>query len=83
VLTPSLLPIYHIANDTFTDTSGAKRTIDGSQGLTLNGTVVANYTLDETNALLLSFGMPFATRTARPDGLARGYVAAMEYRIAF
>jgi len=36
-ITPSVLPIFHLGDDSFTDTNGNITTIDGSQGLTLNG----------------------------------------------
>lgn len=82
-VTPSLLPIYHLANDKFTDGAGTVREIDGSQGLTLNGNVYLDYTLNEKNALQLNLGVPFVVRDARPDGLTRSFVATLEYRIGF
>ncbi len=83
LLTPSLLPIYHLANDKFTDGVGAEREITGSQGLTLNGNVVADYALNQHSTLQLSAGAPFIVRKARPDGLTRHFVVNLEYRIRF
>jgi len=36
VFSPSLLPIYHVAEDKYTDLSNVERNIKGSDGLTLN-----------------------------------------------
>ena len=83
VITPGLLPVYHVANDTYTDADGNTRIIDGSQGLTLNGTLLVYYASGESSGLLLSFGTPFLTRTSRADGLTRSYVVALEYRFGF
>jgi len=83
ILTPSVLAIYHLANDEYTDAEGMKMKIDGSQGLTLNGNLFLGYSINESNMLELSFGMPFITRKARPDGLTREYLLTLEYRFRF
>lgn len=82
-VSPSLLPIYHLKNDKFTDAFDVEREIKGSDGLTLNGNVYLNYKLNTTSALELSFGTPFEVRDVRPDGLTRSFVANLEYKIAF
>lgn len=82
-LTPSLLPIYHVSNDKYTDNSGLEKEIIGSQGLTLNGNLYFDFDLSKTSALQLNFGMPFIARDARPDGLTRSFIANLEYRIVF
>ncbi|GET45009.1 hypothetical protein [Capnocytophaga felis] len=82
-LTPSILPIYHLTNDRFTDISGIKQSIEGSKGLTLNGNIYLDYQINAKNSLQLNAGMPFITRKARPDGLTRHFVANLEYRIRF
>lgn len=82
-VTPSILPIYHLANDKFTDELNVKREIMGSQGLTLNGNVYLDYELDDKNYLQLNVGVPFIVREVRPDGLTRGFIANLEYRIKF
>ncbi|MCA0931775.1 hypothetical protein LCM02_04875 [Lutimonas saemankumensis] len=82
-LTPSLLPIYHLANDKYTDKDGTELEIDGSQGLTLNGNLYLDYYLDEKQALQFNVGSPFIVREVRPDGLTRSFVASLEYRIRF
>ncbi|MCK6606342.1 MAG: hypothetical protein L6Q59_15710 [Ignavibacteriaceae bacterium] len=83
MLTASVLPIYHLANDKYTDAFGAEREITGSQGLTLNMNLFADIMLSATSSVQVSFGMPFVTRDARPDGLTRKFVAGAEYRVRF
>lgn len=83
VFTPSLLPIYHLTEDRFTDELGVEQIIEGSQGLTLNANVYFDYNLDEHNAFQLNIGAPLAVRDARPDGLTRSFVANLEYRMKF
>ena len=83
VFTPSLLPIYHLANDKFTDADGIEREIEGSQGLTLNWNAYFDYPINDRQNLQLSLGAPFIVRDARPDGLTRSFVANLEYKISF
>ena len=82
-ITPSILPIYHLANDRFTDTSGTTQSIVGSKGLTLNGNIYLDYQINIKNSIQFNVGMPFVTRKARPDGLTRHFIASLEYRIRF
>jgi hypothetical protein len=82
-VTPGILPIYHLANDTYTDAFGVENEIAGSQGLTLNGNLFVDYAINSRNALQLNTGMPFMVRKARPDGLTRSFVVNLEYRIKF
>lgn len=82
-LTPGLLPIYHLANDKYTDMNGVELEIEGSQGLTLNWNLYLDYDLDQKQALQFSAGAPFIVRDVRPDGLTRSFVASLEYRFRF
>ncbi len=82
-VTPSLLPIYHLGEDAYTDLLGSKRNIVGSDGLTLNGTIFVEHRFNQSNKLEASFGAPFVTRTVRPDGLTRQYVFTLEYKFLF
>lgn len=82
-ITPSLLPIYHLSNDKFTDQFNIEQEILKSQGLTLNGNVYMDYQIDPKNSLQLSVGAPFVVRESRPDGLTRKFVANIEYRLKF
>ncbi len=82
-LTPSLLPIYHLGNDKYTDAQGVQQEIEGSEGLTLNGNVYIDYKITEKQGLQLSLGSPFVVREVRPDGLTRALVAGLEYRMSF
>lgn len=82
-ITPGLLPIIHLGKDKYTDKQGAERTIDGSQGLTLNGTVHFDYEMNDNHSFQLNAGVPFIVRKQRPDGLTRGFIVALEYRRKF
>lgn len=80
---PSLLGIYHEANDTYVDNSKNRRPIYNSKGLTLNGNVFVDYKLKNGNGFELSLGTPFIVRDQRPDGLTRSFVASLEYQFSF
>jgi hypothetical protein len=82
-ITPSLLTIYHLANDKFTNSLGDEKEIMGSQGLTLNGNVFLDYEINNKNSLQVNVAMPFIVRDSRPDGLTRSFIANLEYRIKF
>jgi hypothetical protein len=81
--TPSLLPIYHLSNDKYTNKEDIEVEIEGSEGLTLNWNLYLDYELNNDQALQLNVGSPFVVRDARPDGLTRSFVANLEYRIKF
>jgi hypothetical protein len=80
---PGILPIYHVGVDEFTDTDGIVKPIEGSQGLTLNGTLYLQYEISRKGIIEVNFGMPFITRETRPDGLTRKYMVGVEYSILF
>ncbi|MDZ4759258.1 MAG: hypothetical protein SGJ10_14115 [Bacteroidota bacterium] len=82
-LTPSLLSIYHLSTDKFTDALGIVNDIKGSEGLTLNGNVYFDYDINKSNLLQLNLGVPFVVRDTRPDGLTRSFIVNLEYRIKF
>ena len=82
-LTPSLLPIYHLANDKFTDETNVQQEIIGSQGLTLNGNLYMDYQINRKNIIQINMGVPFVVRDARPDGLTRSFIVNLEYKINF
>ncbi len=82
-ITPSLLPIYHLANDTYTSITGQEVNIENSKGLTLNFNAYFDYRLNDKNNLQLSLGVPTVVRGARPDGLTRLFIANLEYAIRF
>lgn len=81
-ITPSLLPIYHISEDTYEDGFGNEVDIKGSQGLTLNGNLEAGFSKNR-HSLELGYAMPFIVRDARPDGLTRSMVTYIEYGFRF
>jgi hypothetical protein len=80
---PSLLGIYHLANDSYIDNSKNRVTIKNSTGLTLNGNVFFDYRLKNGNGFEFSLGAPLVIREQRPDGLTRSFVASLEYQFSF
>lgn len=80
---PNVLFIYHLGEDSYENIFGQRQTIENSDGLTINGNLVTNYQLDKQSSLELSLATPFVVREIRPDGLTRGFVASIHYRIAF
>lgn len=80
---PSVLPIYHLGNDQYTDESGKKVDLIGSEGLTLNGNIFLNYKLKPGQLFQLTLAAPFVTRDLRPDGLTRSFVVGLEYVLKF
>ena len=82
-LSPSLLPIYHLANDSFEDVTNQEIEIKGSEGLTLNASLLVQYLINNKNALEFNLGSPLVVRDARPDGLTRSIVLNLEYKFKF
>ena len=82
-MTPGLLPIYHLAEDKFTDIDGVVKSIEGSSGLTLNGTLYFEFMIGDAGFLEMSVGFPFVVREARPDGLTRSFVFGVAYKQSF
>jgi hypothetical protein len=79
-LSIGLLSIYHLGKDTYVNGNISNKPIvlNGSEGLTLNGTVAIHYRLNNKFSLGLSGGMPFVVRDIRPDGLTRKFVVSPE-----
>ncbi|MCU0321038.1 MAG: hypothetical protein MUE72_01405 [Chitinophagaceae bacterium] len=82
-VTPSLLSIYHLGNDTYQNEFGSNVAISNSEGLTINATVFFDMPISKKSALQLNGGIPFVVREARPDGLTRSYVLNLEYQVKF
>jgi hypothetical protein len=82
-LTTSILPIYHITSDKYTNEFNIKNEIKGSEGLTLNGNAFIDYEFNSKNIIQINLGMPFFVRDSRPDGLTRSFIITLEYRIKF
>ncbi len=74
-LKTSLLGIYHLSKDTYIDGNISNKPIEinGSDGITLNGTFAASYKLNPKFSLAISAGLPFVVRDIRPDGLTRSF----------
>ncbi|WP_394759494.1 hypothetical protein [Flavobacterium sp.] len=69
--TYSLLPIYHLKNDQYTNEYNNIVEILDSNGLTLNTNIVTNYKINSKTAFELSTGFPVIARKVRPDGLSQ------------
>lgn len=82
-ITPSLLPIYHLTNDTYNNALEQEIAITGSKGFTVNANAYFDYQLNSTSNLQFSIAMPLTVRDVRPDGLTRSFVANLEYSINF
>jgi hypothetical protein len=82
-VTPSILSIYHLGNDTYQNEMGNIVAIANSRGLTVNATVFVDIPIGKKSALQLNGGIPFVVREARPDGLTRSYVLNLEYQVRF
>jgi hypothetical protein len=80
---PSLLGIYHLGNDSYSDMNKMRMEIEKSSGLTMNGNVFVDYRVTKTSSFELSLGTPFVIRTNRPDGLTRSFVGSVEYKFSF
>ena len=80
-----LLGIYHLGKDTYIDGNISKNPIslNGSDGLTLNGTFAVQYQTGRSFSLGLSGGVPFVVRDIRPDGLTRKFVISPEFVFHF
>ncbi|WP_438966388.1 hypothetical protein [Flavobacterium sp.] len=82
-LSPGFLSIFHLDKDKFTDAANNEQDIEGSDGLTINASGYLNYQLNQKSALEFSLGFPLIVRKVRPDGLTRGLVVNVEYKIKF
>jgi hypothetical protein len=84
-LIPGLLNIYHLAKDKYQETKGDEtfRSIKGSEGLTVNFTLVAAYQITKHLKTSLTFGVPLVVRNVRPDGLTRRFVLGPEISYQF
>ena len=80
-----LLGIYHLGKDSYIDGNISNKPIEivGSDGLTLNGSAAAWYTVNNKFSIGLTGGVPFVVRDVRPDGLTRKFVIAPEFIFHF
>lgn len=80
LLNTGLLGIYHLGKDTYVDGNISNKpiAINGSDGLTLNGTAAIRYKASGSFSIGLSGAVPFVVRKLRPDGLTRKFVLSPE-----
>ena len=77
-----VLPIYHLANDKYTNQKGESLEIKYSQGLTLNLNAILQYNMGKNQVLEFSTGAPVIARKSRPDGLSQ-FAIGIQYGIKF
>ncbi|MEN9336729.1 MAG: hypothetical protein RLZZ500_1716 [Bacteroidota bacterium] len=82
-LTPSLLAVYHLGEDSFTNIFNQQVALEGSSGLTVNGVINAVYSFQKNQQIECTLATPFAVREVRPDGLTRSLVFALQYNYSF
>lgn len=82
-LKPNVLCIYHVGNDSYLDQFNKRVIIANSEGLTVNGNVIANYKLGDNSSIETSIAAPFVIREKRPDGLTRAFTFGVSYKQGF
>jgi hypothetical protein len=80
---PNVLFIYHLGEDSFENIFNQRENIKGSDGLTVNGNFITNYSLTKQSSLEFSVATPFVVRDIRPDGLTRSFVLGIIYQYSF
>ncbi|OIQ16890.1 MAG: hypothetical protein BM557_09060 [Flavobacterium sp. MedPE-SWcel] len=80
---PNILVIYHLGEDTYEDALGNNQSIDGSDGVTVNGNLISSYNFSSGSSIQLSIATPFVIRDERPDGLTRAWTAGVSYIASF
>jgi hypothetical protein len=80
---PNILFIYHLDEDSFENILGKREAIVGSDGLTVNGNLITNYTINSQNSIEIFIASPFVVREIRPDGLTRSFVLGLQYKLLF
>jgi hypothetical protein len=80
---PNLLFLYHLGEDSYETIFSKRENIKGSDGLTINGNLIASYQLNTKSSFELSLATPFVVRDIRPDGLTRAFTAGLIYKVMF
>ena len=83
VFTPSALLIDHLRNDRYINETGEIKDIENSNGVTLNVNLFLDMSVSDNSSVQLALATPVLVREVRPDGLTRGFVANLEYRVRF
>lgn len=80
---PNVLFIYHLGKDSFENIFGKRESINGSDGLTINGNIITSYSITKQSSIEMSLATPFVVRDIRPDGLTRSFVLGLQYQYSF
>ena len=78
-----VLPIFHVANDTYLNSLGATTTLTGSAGVTLNITGSCSYQVDNNVQFKAILAAPAIVREIRPDGLTRSVLLSINATYAW
>ncbi|MCB0794433.1 MAG: hypothetical protein KDB88_06820 [Flavobacteriales bacterium] len=82
-LSPGILAIYRINEDSIVDSTYTRVNVDGSSGLTLNLTLNGQIPVNDRTSIHVSYGSPLLVRETRPDGLTRSMVLSAGVRWRF
>ena len=82
-LKPNALFIYHLGNDSYVNQFGNRVEIANSDGLTINGNIIANYKIGDNSSIETSLATPFVVREVRPDGLTRAFTVGLSFKQGF
>lgn len=82
-LKPNVLFIYHLGNDSYVNQFGNRVEIADSEGLTINGNLIANYKIGDNSSIETSIATPFVVREVRPDGLTRAFTIGLSFKQSF
>lgn len=80
---PNILFLYHLGEDSFENIFSKRETIKDSDGLTINGNLIAAYAINTKKSIELSLAAPFVVRDVRPDGLTRKFTVGLIYKVSF
>jgi len=82
-LDPSVMAIYHVANDEYVDIFGKTQEIANSAGLTINVFLASHIKLTERSSIEIAAAAPLVVREVRPDGLTRAFISSISYQFMF
>lgn len=78
---PSIMPIYHIKNDTYYDSvSQEDIVIEQSKGITLNIGTFLEHKVSKSSSIGFNLGFPVLARKSRPDGLSQ-FAVGLDYTL--
>jgi hypothetical protein len=82
-VTPGILPVYHLEKDWLPDSNDGYEQVIGSDGLTLNITLLSLFNLNEKSKLEINLGFPVLERDVQLEGLSRSFCLSGGYLVSF